>query len=715
MYFCNINDEFVLLCGPLSEMEYQLALSNDKLSFYENSTVEMNQLVGSGRAAASDISYGNTMDPHMKLAVELCAIRGNQIQRDRLSRNAELSIDLVLDKTEQKEAEDYVSIELTKEDDDNHTIASISVNGSPRGGDQTHVGYVSLQEFSEVEAGIDEEGNVRLAHGTKGLSVSLNRINSSMYIKDANVSASGSLVSMTASHVDEDDDKSAMLSISEDGHQQDQPIELDNSPNTGGAVAMPNIVTTVIIKMLRREIQHLKELSIADSQVIAALKARVFDDESTMASDTDYIRSMNKKLLSESNLAALYNESPRVSESPRTMVNMRNHSAVSLLSDGKSPRDEDDHIPNSARRKSKAPNLDVVVEESGTSTKSVSTKVPHLEANKQEPSTQNPQISERSFSEPELLGVIRNLREEVRAYRGMLQDDTIIISALKSKLGLEDTDEIEIPGYIGVHSVRTSDPIEVKSYTDNDPDIEASDERRAAEDDDGISDENIDLKHKVHILRNLMVQQGTQVRDLMRALEDSNQEKSTRAPQVKFTGDHQPELELEKQLAELNTVEDVKEQLIKLHTMNQDQLSIIRGYEIQINSLQLELNDLGANAERDRERFNHAMKDCRQDLSAARSSLLDAGKEIEKLKYRNELKELSTKSQLPGSNREDDEKYKNARLIQSRIRIFMARQRVRHLKQMLLARAANVLFALKNTRQGRYALNINCTLNPCAN
>lgn len=690
MYFCNINDEFVLMCGPLSESEHALANSHEKLSMNE-STVEMNQQFGS---VDKNIER-SFLDPTDKVVVEMCAIRGNAIQRDRLLRmlqERDDPIDLVIPDI-QRVDEPHISLHLSRDDDDTFTMASISVDESIHEAAEAKDANLE-QQPRMMHASMDDKGTTPPER--KAINQALSSINSSMFIKEGALSPASSVISFSqegaSARVSITDDEGSYISlpdIADDANRNDDSPDCKNS--------MPNIVTTVIIKMLRKEIKHLKELSIVDSQLISSLKARVYDDDSTMVSDTEYIKFMNKKLLSESNLAALY-----ASESPSNLN--RVHSAVSLLSQA-SPRDEDAGTMNSSRRHSASrhPVLDAVVEELGKeSTKS--------DGNRLHSKPPRSPVKE-NFSSSDLMGVIKNLREEVAAYRGMLQDDSVIISALKHKLGLEDSDEIEIPGYIGVHSVRTSAPISMNTYTDED-------DRRTGEEindnalggdfsprqegsatDGQFDEENVDLKHKVHILRNLLIQQGSQVRDLMKTLQNGDQGSSYPAP-MKFATDQQADLDFEHSISKIGSLDVAKEELIKLYYANQDQLSVIKGYEIQVSSLQSELSHVCENFDKDKEKSAVALKECREDLAAARSSLLDVNNQLEQLKYRNELKQASVQSQLPVSSKQDDERYKMARLIQGRIRIFLAKRHVRTVRQMLAARAANVLFALKYTVQG---------------
>jgi hypothetical protein len=677
-----------------------------------------------------------------------------------------MSIDLGLQPL-RRDDDGHVSVEVTREDDETFTMASISVDEEQgmEKGDTTATPANAASSASSadpspihtpsrhhhhhsqsplVNGGLSQPASIELRDA-------LGRLKSSLYVRydspGRNPESNESVVSMS-----EDGQSSAMISISDDGipgdvitndeddtfSQSQQQLHLDSDGNN-----MPNIVTTVIIKMLRKEIKHLKEISIADSQVISNLKARVYDDESTLASDTEYIRFMNKKLLSESNLAVLYNDP----ECPnRGMGKYRGTSAVSLLSEGRSPREEEESpIGAQSRRSSVAPHLDMVVEESfsgkspATSLKAsadagtasagdadagaavaaaaaetiiaaaaTAAAAAGADADVGADGADADADADDIVDVNGLLSVVKNLRGEVTAYRGMLQDDSVIISALKSKLGLEDSDEIEIPGYIGVHSVRTSSPIQINTFTDEDgPDNasrasrgvgERNDANGGCTDPDAVDvDEMVDLKHKVHILRNMMIQQGSQVRELMRDLDAS--ERVPRAPAVRVTGDSsQPEVDFELYLANITDVEEAKEQLTKLHFINQDQQSVIRGHEIQVDCLQLDLHG----TERDREKSTAALKDCRDDLSAARASLLDASNKLEQQRYRAELKATSATSQLPISSREDDIRYKMSRKIQNRMRIFLARRRIKTIRNMLLARKANVLFALKGTTQGMH-------------
>ena len=700
MYFCNINDEFILLCGPLSESEYNLAISTEKLSVTDHSTIEMNQQFGSVGGESS--APGSFVDPFTKVVVEVCAIRGNQIQRDRLL-GPSASIDLVLPDSHPPRQE-TVSIDYTCDDDDTITLASVSVGS--RKNEEKQALTDELEQISSVLVDETHDGKVDMTHGRHGIHRALSRINSSMYIKGETPSVASSVVSIS----DDGDGLSAMISISDDGNQiefQDQIENAEggdiNNSHAGNIVNMPNIVTTVIIKMLRKEIKHLKEMAVVDSQLISSLKARVYDDESTLASDTEYIKFMNKKLLSESSFAALMNDefsSPNMFQSPII--------------------EEEDYVSNSVNRPSKAPHLDVVIEENGkASSKSI---IEDSELLKRNDDSESNQIRDDPVTDAGLLRVIRNLREEVNSYRGIIQDDSVVISALKAKLGLEDTDEIEIPGYIGVHSVRTSSPIETNTFTDQDKvseelpqgvmrdteQNETGDCGNTGGDGSGEqslnnNDENnevADLKHKIHILRNLMIQQASQVRELSKSLDDVMNGREPNLPQVKFAGDYQPDLDFEQFVAKISDTEDAKAELKKLYYCNQDQLSVIKGFEIQISSLQSDLSGTCMDLEREKETSFVALKEAREDLSAAQSSILKLNSQLEELKYRQDLKEMSIKNQLPLSSVEDDLKYRMARRIQSLIRIHLAKQRVMTLRLMIAAREANVLFALKYTTQG---------------
>ncbi len=419
--------------------------------------------------------------------------------------------------------------------------------------------------------------------------------------------------------------------------------------NTGDAALtdrMSGVVQTVLIKLLRKEVAHLKQMSIEDAQLIANLKARVYDDES-LVSDTEYIRTMNKKLCGG------------MDEEDGSVLLSRIKSGLSLFSE-----DVEDSLVYTAtsRRPSKTPDLPPVSED----------KVLDV----------SPAITDSdALKDPDMLmSIIKNLRAEIQLYKVMLVEDSIIFSTMKKKAGMHDTDDLDIPGYEGSSTAKGT----MRDYI-------ARLENLQFHEDIGGQDSTGSLKHKVSILRNLLIQQAGQIRSLRG---DVNVKQILNR---RNDGDQDDSKVIHNELASVIRPED-----FHAHDYVLANNEYACAYSVLVAKVK-ELHEVAKVLSEYRARNDelaHALSDSRVELHNSSEALHAAHIQLAELKDHKTAPPKDNNLLLAPAS--DLRFTRSIVKLQSAVRGFVSRRRVLNLRQLLAARASGVLYALKNTKQGNY-------------
>jgi hypothetical protein len=434
--------------------------------------------------------------------------------------------------------------------------------------------------------------------------------------------------------VDLDDESPRLKDGIHDPVPTNKNVKFEGSESSSTAKeTMNNTVTAVIIKMLRKEIQYLKKIALQDSQTIAALKGKSLMDN-------------------EDNIHA----------GPSRQV-----SVTSLLTDD-SP---DDSLPLSARKASGTRHV----------LKSEGSRVavdPLPSGDKSAPDTSTPKLSNQvevaEHIVEELKEIGNNLRMEIQYLRGLLLEDCLLISALKAKLGISDDEEIEIPGYTGVNVLSTdrkdSQYMPAKIQDNITVNLVMNEDHSNVE-----LKPVVQLQHKVHILKNLLVQQGGEVRSLLLQIDELQ-----KGGRISGAG------------------------ALSADSLNSSQNK-------SRNPPGKATDDMIARALSPTAPPSSSAAP-RSELANALSSLWAAHAEIIVLKRRLSMFESAKQTAdyvaasgiVSGSPSVDfyPETQKLIK-IQALIRGFLTRAKIKYFKKYLAAKSSGVLFAMKHTKQGNYA------------
>ena len=465
----------------------------------------------SAQKSSADLPF---VDPLAPVVINMCAIRGNTIQRERLTKAAlnkivDEEINLLVQRSLVK-APDMIQIhsevhadinaEMSIDNDSEILPEDVPSSPLPANASEATIAMRNILTQSckniEPDALVFPESSVHTdlsdidvlsyshsplpAHASP-TAVAMRNILSGSFnnrspdlIQNSVIENNSPFTSQITNFVDDSNSKQPVIT-----HTPAKVLD-ENDKNADN---MSSAVSSIVIKLLRKQIAHFKAMSISDAQLIAALKSRIYgDDESTLVSDTDYIKKINKAMdiamdLDEEDIPLQHLQHVK--------------SVMSLLSEDGPYEDPNIELPGPSRNR----NLAVVNEN----------EILELDDSRVVE-------FEKIEDVATLKAVIKSLRVEMNLFKALLLEDAVVISGLKTTVSLKDDDDINIPGFEGIAASGKNNS--VRDYISRLENLQFHEQ----DEQDSVLSKSIDevsfLKRNIIILKNLLVQQAGQILSL---------------------------------------------------------------------------------------------------------------------------------------------------------------------------------------------------------